>query len=99
MVDSNQRFDYGRQVLMVMDIPTDTEFGKLTPWRKELLFCFPTHGYPHDVDLAKKHLVPGRVYQAIAIEVHASMSWVTLADFPDQRFNTVMFSDWPTVVA
>lgn len=60
-----------------------------------VLFCFPTHGYPHDRTHANERLRVGDIYTVRVMEVGQSSSRVQLEEVPGEWFNSVMFTDWP----
>ncbi len=69
-------------------------WGSKVPLRREVIFCHPTNGWPHDQQLAAKHLTVGTVYQVEAVEVGSSHTYLYLPEFPDVKFNSVLFSEW-----
>jgi len=48
-------------------------------------------GYDSDREYANRFLVVGQEYNVLRREVHAWRSEFVLAEFPDQKFNNVMF--------
>ncbi|MGM0882536.1 MAG: hypothetical protein ACQEXQ_16035 [Bacillota bacterium] len=52
------------------------------------------NGYSHQpVDAVKAGLIEGAEYTVESVEVGGWMSHVTLSEFPEHSFNTVMFED------
>ncbi len=49
------------------------------------------NGYDSDLTHAKRYLNTSDTYTVLSTEVGKSMSYVILEEFPDHRFNTVMF--------
>jgi len=50
-------------------------------------------GYPAEAELAAKVLNITDTYTVESIDVHSSISYVRLYEFPNESFNTVMFSE------
>lgn len=51
------------------------------------------NGYDSDREKANKFLKKGNKYTVLRTHVGRSSSTVTLKEFPNQRFNTVMFKE------
>lgn len=50
-------------------------------------------GYNHEKDYAKNKLELGKKYTVLTTNVQDWVSYVTLQEFPDLEFNTVMFRE------
>lgn len=51
-------------------------------------------GYDCDREHANKFLKVGQEYTVVSREVHSWSSTFTLAEFPGEKFNNVMFDKW-----
>jgi hypothetical protein len=56
-----------------------------------VIFDAPDYGYSHHQEIAKKHLVVGKVYTVDSTVVHSSSTDVYLIGFPNIAFNSVSF--------
>lgn len=62
----------------------------------KVIYANPENGMTNDQERCKKHLVENQVYTIERTEVDHSHTDVYLQEFPDIRFNSVMFEDDPT---
>lgn len=64
------------------------------PAGSKVVFAYPNNGYPCDVEDAKRAgLEAGSTYTVLRTSVASSSSTVVLEEFPNNRFNTVLFAD------
>lgn len=62
-----------------------------SPKGTKVIFDMPDAGYPYHQEIAKKHLVVGKVYTVDYTEVHSCSTDVYLVGLPDVAFNSVLF--------
>ncbi len=56
-------------------------------------YCYPRNGHSYDKEQCRKLLKLGNIYTIEYAEVGDFSSIFGLIEFPDERFNTVMFSN------
>lgn len=59
----------------------------------KVVFANPLDGYPHDQDMAAKHLTVGETYTVDHTDVRDWYTNVFLVEVPKVVFNSVMFDD------
>lgn len=61
----------------------------------KVIFAFPNNGYQSDADQCAKYLKLDETYTVDHTMAHRSSTDVFLIEVPGQRFNSVMFADFP----
>ena len=64
-----------------------------TPAGQKVRYAFPENGYPYQQDVASAHLQVGGVYTVERTEIDSWTTDVYLKEFPDVRFNSVLFEN------
>ena len=57
----------------------------------KVIFSNITNEYIVSSELAKRYLIPNKIYTVKSLEVGRSSSRITLEEFPNISFNTVLF--------
>ena len=60
----------------------------------QVIYQFPDNGYHHHQQTAQKYLIIGQVYTVSYTDIHNLSTNVYLKEFPQIRFNSVLFSDY-----
>lgn len=59
----------------------------------KVMYGHPDAGYPYDQELARKHLVKGKIYHVVNEDIGRNRSEVLLRGISGVWFNSVMFEE------